>query len=489
MENCLETVAHPAAATALTTSQAAVWLKVKCAAHGDNFNVAEAVDIVGEIDLAQFLAALQKVADETESARLRLLDTEDGPRQIVEPCFSGELPYLDFSRERDPEAAAEAWMRADYSRIIDLVRGRPWLSALLRTARERYIWYHRSHRILPDGSDHGRTAHRLAAVYSALDQHHPLPAAAPLPSIAQQLQDENAYRESARYAADRNYWTGRLHDAPAPLSLSLQRHFNGDALLRQSACFPAAGVQALRSIAHKLEISLPQLLIAVTAAFLHRASGVTDMLVGVAAGMTGTMPLRLALNAELSFEELMRDVGRQMRQISLHQSYPCEELRHDLRMLSGKRQLFSTVIKAESSHCDLRFGSHPARLRQLCDGSAEDLAITIYERGAGRDLEINFDANPATHSAQMLAEHQRRLLTFLAAASHSPAQKIGQLELADATGRKHLAAGAGDADHAIADSRLAALIEQQLTRKEPAIALRFEGEPSPPRHGAEDSRS
>lgn len=488
MENCLEIVVHPAAASALTVNQTAVWLKVKCATPGDNFNVAEAVDIVGEIDLAQFLAAMQKVADESESARLRLLDTEDGPRQIVEQHFGGELPYLDFSRDRDPDGAAEAWMRADYSRAIDLIRGRPWLSALLRTSRDRYIWYRRSHRILPDGSEHGRMARHLAAAYSALDRHHPLPAAAPSSSIARLLQDENAYRESEHYIADRNYWTGRLHDAPAPLSLALQRHFNGDALLRQTACFPAAGVQALHSIAHKLEISLAQLLIAVTAAFLHRASGVADMLIGVATGMAEAKPLRLALNAELSFEELMRDVGRQMRQISLHRSYPCKEMRHDLRMLSGERQLFSTVIKAEASHCDLRFGSHPARLRQLCDGSAEDLSITIYERGVGRDLEINFDANPATHSAQMLAEHQRRLLNFLAAATHSPAQKISQLELADATSRKHLPASADDAGHAIADSRLAALMEQQLARKEPAVALRFEGEPSPPR-AAEDSRS
>ncbi|AMP15610.1 condensation domain-containing protein [Collimonas pratensis] len=484
----MEIVVHPAAASALTVNQTAVWLKVKCATPGDNFNVAEAVDIVGEIDLAQFLAAMQKVADESESARLRLLDSEDGPRQIVEQHFGGELPYLDFSRDRDPEAAAEAWMRADYSRAIDLIRGRPWLSALLRTSRDRYIWYRRSHRILPDGSEHGRMARHLAAAYSALDRHHPLPAAAPSPSIAQLLQDENAYRESEHYIADRNYWTGRLHDAPAPLSLSLQRHFNGDALLRQTACFPAAGVQALQSIAHKLDISLPQLLIAVTVAFLYRASGVTDMLIGVAAGTADALPLRLALNAELSFEELMRDIGRQMRNIALHQSYPCEELRHDLRKLSGQRELFSTVIKAESNHCDLRFGSHPARLRQLCDGSAEDLAITLYERGAGRDLEIIFDANPAIHSAQMLAEHQRRLLTFLAAATHSPAQKINQLELADATGRKHLPASAEDADHPIADSRLATLIEQQLARKEPAIALRFEGESSPSR-AAEDSRS
>ncbi len=486
MENCLEIVAPPAAAAALTSAQAAVWLDIKCAAPGYNFNLAEAVDIFGEIDLARFLAAMQTVADESEAARLRLLDTEHGPRQIVEPGFSGELPYLDFSRERDPKAAAQAWMRADFSRAVDLTRGRPWLSALLRTARDHYVWYHRSHRILLDGSDGGTMARRLADVYSALVKNQTLPAAAALPSIAQLLQEENDYRGSERYASDRQYWMQRFSDAPPPLTLAAQPSADGAGLLRQSARFPAAGVHALRGIARKLEIPMPQLLIAVTAAFLYRATGMADMVIGVAVQAPEILPLRLALSAQLSIEELMRDVSRQMRQILRHQSYPYEQLRNDLHMPPGKRQLFSTVVKVESCHSDLHFGSHPAKLRQLCGGSAQDLAISLYERGAGQDLYIEFDANPALHDAQMLAEHQRRLLTFLAAATHSPAQKIGQLELSDATGRKHLPANRNDAEPAAADSNLARLIEEQLARNEHAAALHFDGEPLP-RRSAENT--
>ncbi|PFH07689.1 nonribosomal peptide synthetase DhbF [Collimonas sp. PA-H2] len=481
----MKTVAHPAAAAALTTSQMAAWLS-KSVAPGCNFNCAEAVDIFGEADLVLLLTAMQTVADETESARVRLLDTGYQPRQIIERYFSGELPYLDFSREREPEAAAEAWMHADFSRPIDPLRERPWLSALLRTTRNRYIWYHRSHRILLDGFDGGLMAHRLAAVYSALVKKDAVPETLPPPSIAQLLHEESAYLVSKSYAQDKQYWMERLTDAPAPLTLAALQPAAGAGMLRQTVHFPAAGVNALQDLARKLEISLPQLLTAVTSAFLYRTTGVTDMVVGVATKAARVLPLRLALSAELSIEQLMRDVGRQMRKILQHQSYPCETLRDELHGLPAASCLFSTVIKVESYHSNLQFGSHPARLRKLFAGGAEDLTIAIHERGAGQDLQIDFDANPALHSAQMLAEHQRRLLTFLAAATHSPAQKIGQLELSDATGRKHLPANRNDAEPAAADSNLARLIEEQLARNEQAATLHFDGEPLP-RRSAENT--
>lgn len=483
----METVAQPAAAAALTSAQTAVWLSLKCTPPGHNFNCAEAVDIRGEIDLAQLLAAMQTVADESESARLLLLDSEHGPRQILAPCFSGELPYLDFSREPDADGAAQAWMRADFNRAIDVTRGRPWLSALLRTARDRYTWYHRSHRILLDGSDGGRMASRLAAVYSALSKSDAVPPADPFPSITQRLQEESDYRASERYPRDRQYWMERLRDAPAPLSLATQRPADGAGMLRQTVCFPAAGVNALQGFAGKLNLPLPQLLTAVTAAFLYRATGVADMVIGVTVKTAGVLPLRLVLGADLSLEQLMREVGWQMRKISQHQCYPCADLHADLQRPPGQQPLFRTVINVESYPGQLHFGSHPASLRKLAAGSVEDLAITIHERGAGQDLQIDFDANPALHSAQMLAEHQRRLLTFMAAATHSPAQKIGQLTLCDATGRRHMPETWQDNGHAATESSLAARIAEQLARAGPAMTPRFEGEAPPPRQAAKSS--
>ena len=152
----------------LTSGQMAMWLGAKFASPDTNFNLAEAIDIDGPIDPAVFLAAMRRVTEEVEATRLNFVDAGQGPRQVVANTFEGEIPYLDLSAEADPAARAERWMRADFERNIDLAHGQLWLSALIRLAPDRHIWYHRSHHIVLDGFGGGLIARRFADIYSAM---------------------------------------------------------------------------------------------------------------------------------------------------------------------------------------------------------------------------------------------------------------------------------------------------------------------------------
>lgn len=73
--------------------------------------------------------------------------------------------------------------------------------------------------------------------------------------------------------------------------------------------------------------------------YLYRATGTEDMVIGISvtarhndrmrrvpAMAANALPLRLAMRAELPVEELIREVGRQMRQLLRHQSYRYEHL-------------------------------------------------------------------------------------------------------------------------------------------------------------------
>jgi nonribosomal peptide synthetase DhbF len=489
MEKCMTTVVHQGSAAPLTSGQMAMWLGAKFASPDTNFNLAEAIDIDGEIDPDIFLAAMRQVADEAEATRLSFVDTEQGPRQVLAPTFTGEIPYLDVSGESDPHATAERWMRADFTRSIDLARGQLWLSALIRIAPDRHIWYHRSHHIVLDGFGGGLIARRFADVYSAMAGNHAaVPEESRLAPISQLAEEDDAYRESGRFPRDRQYWTDRFGDAPDPLSLASHRSVNVGGLLRQTVHLPAASVQALQGIAQGLGTTLPQILIAATAAYLYRATGVEDMVIGipvtarhndrmrrVPAMVANALPLRLAMRADLPVPELIREVGRQMRQILRHQSYRYEHLRSDLNMLVNNRQLFTTVVNVEPFDYDFRFAGHAAKPRNLSNGTAEDLGIFLYERGNGQDLQIDFDANPAVHTAETLAGHQRRLLAFLAAVIRQPDQAIGYIDLLGADERRQLLVDWNDTAHAVPRTTLTALIEAQLAGNPEGIALRFDG--------------
>ncbi|SEK72199.1 nonribosomal peptide synthetase DhbF [Variovorax sp. YR750] len=485
----MSTVDPQGGASVLTSGQMAMWLGARFASPDTNFNLAEAIDIEGPIDPDVFIAAMRQVTEEAEATRLSFVDTAQGPRQVVAPVFTREMPWLDFSGEEDPLATAQAWMQADFNRKDDLARDQLWMSALIRIAPERHVWYHRSHHIVLDGFGGGLIARRFADVYTARIEGTEVPEASRLAPISQLAEEEKAYRESGRFPRDRQYWSERFADAPDPLSLASHRSVNVGGLLRQTAHLPAASVRALADIAQQQGTTLPQILIATTAAYLYRATGIEDMVIGipvtarhndrmrrVPAMVANALPLRLAMRADLRMPELINEVGRQMRQVLRHQSYRYEHLRSDLNMLVNNRQLFTTVVNVEPFDYDFRFAGSKAKPRNLSNGTAEDLGIFLYERGNGQDLQIDFDANPAIYTAQELAAHQRRLLAFMTAVIAEPDQAIGHVDLLQAGEREQLLVTWNDTARAVPETDLVALIEAQLAADPQGVALRFEGE-------------
>src|SRR5258708_20048799 len=129
--------------------------------------------------------------------------------------------------------------------------------------------------------------------------------------------------------------------------------------------------------------------------------------------VANAVPLRLSIEPEMTVEALLVEAGKQVRRILRHQCYRYEDLRRDLNLLADNRQLFTTVINIEPFDYDLRFAGHPVTPHNLSNGTAEDLAIFVYDRGDGKGLRIDFDANPALYEGDDLADHQRHFLRLL----------------------------------------------------------------------------
>ena len=147
--------------------------------------------------------------------------------------------------------------------------------------------------------------------------------------------------------------------------------------------------------------------------------------------VANAVPLRLAMSSGMSATSLIREVGRQVREAIRHQSYRYEDLRRDLNLLPTNQHLFTTVINIEPFDYDLRFGSHPATTHNLSNGSADDLAMFVYDRGDGKGLRIDFDANPALYRAKDLADHQQRLARLVEAIVRDPDRPIGSIDILD----------------------------------------------------------
>ncbi|MGW4329303.1 amino acid adenylation domain-containing protein [Nocardia sp. NPDC004573] len=78
-------------------------------------NVAQYVDVRGELNAALLQEVSVEAAREYESVPVRLGESGGVPHQCVDSGLSVDIPLIDLRDQGDPVAAAHAWMRADAS--------------------------------------------------------------------------------------------------------------------------------------------------------------------------------------------------------------------------------------------------------------------------------------------------------------------------------------------------------------------------------------
>lgn len=439
----------------LTIAQRGMWFAQRLGPEGATLNLAELIEIHNEVDVEAFYAALGHGSLEAAATRLRFAEIGGEPLQAVNPEIGGLIPFTDYSHLPDPRAAAMAWMEADYQHPHDPLTGHLWATGLFKIADDLYFWYHRSHHILIDGFAGGLIARRMAELYAAYRSGE-TPEVVPLGSLVDLVTEDHAYRESERFEAERSYWTHAFADKPSPVSLASYKPSLKGGLLRRSKVLEPEFVESLRAAARAASCSFPQFMIAAIATYFYRMTGAEDLVFGlpvtartngrlrrIPCMLANAVPLRLKMKPNATMAEIAQQVGKRVREALRHQRYRYEDLRRDLHLLGEGRHLFTTVINIEPFDYDLRFDGAPTSVHNLSNGSIEDLAFFVYDRGDGKPVRIDLDANPALYNGEALAAHAGRIERLLQQVARNVELPIGCINLlSEAETAAFLAAGA-----------------------------------------------
>ncbi|MBE1160099.1 non-ribosomal peptide synthetase [Dyella acidiphila] len=471
----------------LTTAQRGLWVGQKIGAADATLNIAEMLEICGAVQPELFIRALLQVTCEAETLRLSVIEQQGQPRQIVRAAYNGNFPYIDVSHEADPRAAAEAWMLAELSRPVDLANDPLWVSALFKAAEDRYYWYQRAHHIVYDGYSGGLIARRLAELYTAYVEGCE-PAACEFGSLGELIDAEAAYRESDRPRRDRAYWQEKLAELPDAVSLArLGPHHSMGGLRRSTGHLSRATVQRLHALGKETGTSLPQMLIALVAAYYHRATGANDLVIGmpVSGRLNGALrrtpgmvaniiAIRLSFTPQTTAIDLFAQVAQVVRQSLRHQQYRYEDLRRDLNLIGKGKHIAWLGVNIEPFDYQLQFAGAGVISHNVSNGSGEDLTIFVYDRGDGSDLRFDLDANPVLYSMAELDEHRRRLALLVDGVLAEPQQALRRIDILGAQERQRLLQDWNATAAPLAAESLPAQIARQAQLTPDAPALIFE---------------
>src|SRR5262245_6977986 len=469
----------------LSDAQLGIWFAQTIDPTNPAYNLAEYLEIAGFVDATLFEAALRQVVDETEALRVRFVLGADGPAQIIGSSPDWTLSCVDVSGTPDPQAAAEGWMRSDLAKPADLIRGPLFTYALFKAAPDRFFWYSRYHHILMDGFGFALLARRVAHVYSALASGVTADASSfgPLPRL---LEEDAEYLASSRFDQDREFWSNYLADLPEPMSLGDCTRPMSSGFIRHIGALPFSSVRQLHSIAHRTGVTLPQLITAGAAIFMHRLTGAQDIVLGIPLTarmtpvarrtpgmMSNVLPIRLTAHPSMTIAELAGETTRRMRHIIRHQRYNIANLRRDIGRGADWRALGPTVNFMPFDY-DFHFAGHPITAHNLSNGPVEDLSICLYDRLDGRDVRVDFNGNSTSYSRDRLADLQRQFLSLLVAIQ-DPDQPIGRIDFLDPAERHTILREWNATDRAVAVATLPELFAAQVAKTPQATAAVFEG--------------
>ena len=464
----------------LTGAQSGIWFAQQLEPDSSVYNVAEYLEIRGPLDRERFERALRQAIGEAECLHVRFDQVDGEPRQIPAPQTDWSLEPIDLRDRPDPRAAAEARMRGERSRAVDLTRDALFGQLLLWVGEERHLWYQRYHHIAMDGTALSLIARRVAALYDGAEQAPPDWSLRPL------VDADLAYRDSERHARDRDFWRERMRDLPAEtarLVAPSPQHVRR--LRRRSVRLSGARVEALQSAADRLGVSAQHVLLAAVAVQLQRVTGHEDLVLALPVtarldaahrqrpGMvSNVLPLRVRAAAGTTVRRLVEDVSCDVLELLEHSRYDSTELFRGLQRPAGD-DVYGASVNIMPFDYDLEIGGRPATTHNLWAGPVSGLCLALYDRGDGSAPLIDFDVDAAVCDERELAEHEQRFLAALdgVCAAVGSETKVADVELLCAADRLALLERFNATARVVEEASLPARFAAWVARRPEAVAV------------------
>jgi amino acid adenylation domain-containing protein len=388
----------------LSLMQQRVWYLEQLQLGRTVFHVPSAHRLRGPIDEAAFSRAFAELVRRNPSLRTVLVTIGDAPAQRVLPDVPVALwPAEDLSArpaaERD--AALAARLEDEMARPFDLARGPLFRARMFKLGADDHVLFFMAHHVIWDGWSFDLFYEEMAALYGAYQRgEQPTRPAPPVTygDFAAWHRDWMAGPELARQLA---FWRGHLAGAPDVLDLPTDHPRpaiqTGDGATAWLAV-PAATADRLRAVGLREGATLYMSLLAAWALLLHRATGQREVVIGtpvrgrnlpeletVMGFFVNALPLRLRLDPERSFLELVRDVRAETVAAFGFQDVPFEHLVRtlDVRRDESRFPLYQAF-----------FSYQDARRRPGAWGNLAHQNLPVFQPSAAQDVALWFLDGP-----------------------------------------------------------------------------------------------
>ncbi|MEU6189643.1 amino acid adenylation domain-containing protein [Nocardia sp. NPDC047038] len=417
------------AGSPLASAQRRLWFLHQLAPDSAAYNICSAIELTGPLDVVALRAAVSRIGRRHEALRARFGVDADRPWQ----WFDGPIPPL-----RLVDCG-----RADVDRMLRAIARRPFaLDAepafawwLLRPTPQRAVLVAAAHHIVFDGASLELVCAELSAAYRAARTGRPDQLRDPAPSFEALVR-----REPELADAGTPFWRDVVRDVPAYTGLFGASSAAADEVV--SSRFTVADQSRLDRLCHRLGVT--RFAVVATALFclLTRFGGQRDLVIGTpvdqrtddsssVVGMAvNTVPLRLRLSGDPSFEHLVEQMCDLVLDALEYRHTPFDRI-VELAGVPRDRHstpLFGVLLAYQKRPAAPELPGIRGEVIEVAPAGAKyELTVTVTDGPAGPAVIL--DADAAHCGKSLLATVTGYLRTLLDGALREPDTAVSRLPL------------------------------------------------------------
>ncbi|MFN6568745.1 amino acid adenylation domain-containing protein, partial [Dendronalium sp. ChiSLP03b] len=512
----------------LSYAQQRLWFLDQFEPDSPFYNMPEALRLEGTLQVAALEQSLQEIIARHEALRTNFITIDGTPTQVIReqgigettcrlggfrhvdakrlPVRVGKVANLKGDREQgivsvvdfkhlstsEREIAAQQLLQQQATQPFNLATESLIRATLIVLSETEHILLLCMHHIVSDGWSMGVFISELAALYNAYAQGQESPLA-PLPiQYADFALWQREWLQGDVLQTQLNYWQQKLTDAPALLSLPIDRPrpavqtYNGT---HQEFALSAELTNKLTKLGQEQGVTLFMMLLAAFDTLLYRYTGQEDILVGSPIanrdrqeieGLIGffvnTLVMRSDLASNPSFSELLTRVREMAMEAYSHQNLPFEML---VEALQPERDLSYTPLfqvmfvlqNAPTSGLDLT-GLNVSSF--LIKGKTSRFDLTLMMQNTPTGLRGLWEYNTDLFDASTIERMTSHFVNLLEGVTANPQQRISQLPLLSETEQQQLLVEWNDTrvDYPLHKS-IHQLFEEQVELTPDAVAVVF----------------
>jgi amino acid adenylation domain-containing protein len=470
----------------LSSNQQVIWLDQMLNLDAPFYNIGMALQIDGDLHLTMLERALTEVVRANDALRL-VLCLEDGlPRQRLLPPFEVTLTVVDFSQHTPPQKAAWDYMQTTFRQPFDF-SGVLWEWQLVRVSATRHYILQRYHHIVADAWCVSLISFLMGDAYNRLLRGEALQETA-APSYLDFIVEDQAYLGSERFERDKAFWSERYAQVPAGWVRPVRA---------PQAVLPSEEIQwsmprtvfaRISELAGERGFSVAHFMTALLGTLVARTSDLDEVIIGMpvhnrstadkkrTCGMFASMlPIRVALDREATFVDLMQTVALELRQCYRHQRFPLAEINRPLNLWqNGRRQLFDIALSFESVPADAVLGDGivPKVITLLNGFDQTPLTLFIRDYHKADAVLFDFTYNTGAFERAAVEKIRDRLLSLVVQLLRKIDTPVGQLSIINAAEREQVLYGFNASSVEYLDNCLIhELFENQVQRDPNALAV------------------